>query len=303
MNLLVVWNGGAGKSAQIEELRRELESHRATWIELGRDVDLAAAIADFTAGGGDTVLAAGGDGTVHAVVNAIMQLEDSIQRPQMAIIPLGTANDFAGTLHIPDPIDQAVRAIAPGAAVAVDVIQIRGDGLDRYYSNVAAGGNCVRVSEELTEEIKSRWGAFCYLRGAIGVLADMQSYRITIEMDDETLDAMDSWAVLIANGRTNAGRIEVAPEASPVDGMFDVIIVRDGGIGDMAEIVSGNLLGQFLECEQILYRKAKRVRLHSEPPMRFTLDGELIDREPIEFRVVPGAIKMFVGPEFNAPVG
>ncbi|TWU18044.1 diacylglycerol/lipid kinase family protein [Allorhodopirellula heiligendammensis] len=298
MKQLVFYNQSAGKSAQLDSLRDSLSAHDTTWVELTRDVEIAHEIHEFLTTGGQTVIAAGGDGTVHAVVNGMMQIEHS-KRPKMAIVPLGTANDFAGTLHIPDEIKDAVAVIHHGATTAIDVVRIRGEGLDRYYSNVAAGGNCVRVSEELTDEIKARWGALCYLRGAIGVLADMQSYRITADLDDQRIENLDTWAVLIANGKTNAGRIEVAPHASPSDGMFDVIIIRDGTVLDMVDIVAKNLTGQFLESEQVLFRKAKRIRLQSNPPMRFTLDGELIDEQPIEFEVIPGAIDTFVGPEFQ----
>lgn len=297
MKQLIFYNQSAGKAAQIESLRESLAVDDTTWVELNREVSIDREIQSFVDTGSGTVIAAGGDGTVHAVVNGMMQIEQ-YQRPQLAIVPLGTANDFAGTLQIPDKIEDAVSAIRQGRTANIDVIRIRGEGLDRYYSNVAAGGNCVRVSEELTDEIKSRWGALCYLRGAIGVLADMQSYRISAEIDDERVEDMDTWAVLIANGKTNAGRIEVAPEASPIDGMFDVIIIRDGTVLDMVDIVAKNLTGQFLESEQVMFRKAKRVRLKSNPPMRFTLDGELVDEQPIEFDVVPGAIETYVGPDF-----
>ncbi|EMI54819.1 diacylglycerol/lipid kinase family protein [Rhodopirellula sallentina] len=298
MKLLVIWNGGSGRSTQIDQLRAALRNHDTTWLELDRGVNLSIIIDGFILDGGQTVIAAGGDGTVHAVVNHLMMVAPDT-RPSMAIIPLGTANDFAGTLNILEPVEHAVETLNTGQVEPIDVIRIRGDGLESYYSNVAAGGNCVRVSEQLTDEVKSRWGAFCYVRGAVGVLADMQSYRLTADVDGEVFNQLDSWAVLIANGRTNAGHIEVAPEASPVDGMMDVVIIRDGDVMDMVEIVSGNLLGNFLECDQVIFRKAKRIGLQSDPPMRFTLDGELIDREPIEFEVVPSAIRMFVGPDFR----
>ncbi|TWT73875.1 diacylglycerol/lipid kinase family protein [Allorhodopirellula solitaria] len=294
MKQLVFYNQGAGKAAQFESLREGLDTPETTWVELNRQVEVATTIDQFVTAGGDTVIAAGGDGTVHAIVNGLMQISLQ-QRPRMGIVPLGTANDFAGTLQIPDDINEAIGLIHAGITTAIDVIHIRGEGLDRYFSNVAAGGNCVRVSEELTDEIKSRWGALCYLRGAVGVLADMQSFRITAEIDDQRIENLDTWAVLIANGKTNAGRIEVAPEASPADGLFDVIIIRDGNVLDMVDIVAKNLTGQFLASEQVMSCKAKRIKLLSEPPMRFTLDGELIDEQPIEFEVVPAAIRTYVG--------
>ncbi len=294
MKNLLFWNGGSGKAESVEELRTSLLDTTTTWVEMTRDVDLRSEIEKAIDGGCETVIAAGGDGTVNAVVNALMKVDEQ-RRPSFAIVPLGTANDFSGTLAIPDDVDQAVQLFQTTRPTLVDMVRISGDGFERYYANVAAGGNCVRVSEQLTDELKKRWGPLSYIRGSVGVLADMETYRITAEVDGERFEQLDSWAVLVANGRTNAGRIEVAPEASPHDGMLDVIIIKDGSVLDMVEIVAGNLTGSFLECDQVIFRQAKRLQLRSDPPMRFTLDGEVIDEEPIEFNVVAGALRVYVG--------
>jgi diacylglycerol kinase (ATP) len=101
MKQLIFYNQSAGKAAQIASLRASLAADETTWVELNRELEIAREIQNFMTAGGETVIAAGGDGTVHAVVNGIMQIEQS-KRPKMAIVPLGTANDFAGTLQIPD---------------------------------------------------------------------------------------------------------------------------------------------------------------------------------------------------------
>lgn len=299
MSNLLIWNQGSGRAAEIEAFRRALPPDSTSWIQLTRDLDLPTTIRDAASRGCDAVIAVGGDGTVNAVVNGLMQVEPG-QRPPMAILPLGTANDFAGTLSIPDDPIAAMNLIRHDGKCPIDVIKISGEGFQRYYANVAAGGNCVRASEELTDEIKQRWGAFSYLRGAAGVLTDMFSYRVSVTVDNMAIENLSSWAILVANGKTNAGRIQVAPEASPADGLLDVILIRDGDVTDMLEIIAGNLTGNFLECDQIIFRQAKKLQLRSDPPMRFTLDGEVIDQEPVEFEVMSGAIKMFVGPEFIA---
>ena len=260
MTNLVFWNRGSGKAEQVERLRKALPSATTTWVQMTRDVNLRETIQKELECECDIVFAAGGDGTVNAVVNALMEI-DSARRPSMAVIPLGTANDFAGTLAIPDEIEEAVALFRDSQPIPMDVVRITGSGFERYYANVAAGGNCVRVSEELTDDIKSRWGAFSYLRGAVGVLADMKSFRVNAEMDGQRIGDFNSWAVLVANGKTNAGRIEVAPAASPVDGLLAVVLIKDGDVMDMVEIVAGNLLGNFLECEQVVYRQARRLKL------------------------------------------
>lgn len=286
----VIWNGGSGKAAQVQELRRLLSNIPTQWTEMRRDVDLRDSIASA---GCSTVIAAGGDGTVNAVVNAMMKL-DAAERPILSVIPMGTANDFAGTLAIEDDMNIAVDQMLHSDPVRMDVVKVFSENYQRWFANVAAGGNCVRVSEEMTDEIKQRWGALSYVRGAVSVLADMDSYQVRIAIDGDTMN-LQSWAILIANGRTNAGRIEVAPLASPNDGLLDVILIKDGNVMDMVEIVAGNLSGAFEQCDQVIYRQAKCVELQSSPPMRFTMDGEIVDEEPIRFCIEPAAIPMHVG--------
>ncbi len=290
------WNPRSGRAEQIESLREVLDARYAVqWIELSADLDLPKTLQEQVALGVETVIAAGGDGTVNAAVNGLMQI-DAARRPSLCILPAGTANDFAVNLNIPDDLQLAAELL-DHSPIPVDVAELssypsNGAPLKHYFANVAAGGNCVRVSESMTSEIKQSWGAFSYLRGAIHVLADMDTYTITVTLDEEQISDLTSWAMLVANGRTNAGRIEVAPQASVSDGLLDVIIIRDGTIADMLEIAAANLLGDFLAHDQIIFRQVKQLKLESDPPMRFTIDGEVIDQEPVQFRVLSGAVRM-----------
>lgn len=303
MQRLLIWNGDSGQATAYAHVRKRSHADASTQIiEMTRELDLIAAVTRACDEGCQVVVAAGGDGTVNAVVNAMMSI-GAAYRPRLAILPLGTANDFAATLAIPDDIDQALDLSYSQQALPIDVVKIRAHHVQRYFANIAAGGNSVRVSEEMTAEIKARWGAFCYLRGGLPVLADLKTFRITAQCDTETFSDIDTWAVLVANGKTNAGRIVVAPNASPNDGLLDVIIIRDGNVMDIMEIISQALLGSYLECDQVIYRQVQNLRLQSVPGMRFTIDGEVIDEEPVEFEVVAGAISMNVGDEFWAESG
>jgi diacylglycerol kinase (ATP) len=291
---LLIWNGKAGKAQLIDQLRMKFDTATTRFVEMTRGLDLVAVIRESAC---EVVVAAGGDGTVNAVVNALMRIETS-ERPRLAVLPIGTANDFASTLALPDDIAECVDLLTTSQHLPVDVVRIEADGFERYYANIAAGGNSVRVAEEMTDELKSAWGAFCYLRGGLEVLSDLKSFRITADCGGELLHDLDTWAVLVANGRTSAGRIAVAPEASPIDGLLDVIIIRDGTALDIVEIVSNALLGSYLECEQVLFRQVPYLTLHSVPGMRFTLDGEVVDQEPVRFEIEAGAIEMYFGSEF-----
>lgn len=298
MERLLIWNGSSGQAAQHARWLTEVGRDGAVQVvDLSSDANLNDVIASACNAGCRTVIAAGGDGTVNAVVNSMMSIERGL-RPNLAIVPLGTANDFAATLCIPDDVEQALELIRTNRPVPVDVVKIHAQDFVRYYANIAAGGNSARASDLITDEIKARWGAFCYLRGGLPLLADLETYQITAVCDNEEFADIGCWAVLVANGKTNAGRIVVAPYASPVDGLLDVIIIRDGTVFNIVDIVTQALLGNYLECEQVIHRQVRRLRLHSIPGMPFTIDGEVIDEEPVEFEAVAGAISMYVGHAF-----
>lgn len=298
MNRLLVWNGGSGQAAvHAEWIRRVGQDRGVRVVDLSDDCYLTKVIATACGAGCKTVIAAGGDGTVNAVVNSIMPLEPE-RRPSLAILPLGTANDFAGTLQIPDDVEQAYALLQTDQLLPVDVAKIHARDFVHYYANIAAGGNSVRASDMITDDVKSRWGAFAYLRGGLPVLADLETFRVTAVCDAEEFADIDCWAVLVANGRTNAGRIVVAPYASTIDGLLDVIIIRGGTVLDIVDILAQGLLGNYLECDQVIHRHVRRLKLNSVPGMRFTIDGEVIEEEPVEFEAMPGAISMYVGEAF-----
>lgn len=295
---LVIHNPGSGNAQAAESLENLLAPHSTHVEQLTRGTNLTKLIQTATNSGCKLIIAAGGDGTVNAVVNAMMQLP-RVSRPRLAILPLGTANDFAGTLALPNNVEEASNLISQSTSyLPMDIIEVRSSDIVRYYANIAAGGNSVRVTEEMTSELKERWGAFCYLRGAVGVLGDLESYHIRAQIDQESIENLDTWAVLVANGKTNAGRILVAPHASPNDGLMDVILIKNGTVVDIVEIVSGAIFGNYLECEQVIFRQCQSFTLHSTPDMRFTMDGEVIDEEPVQFSVQAGAIDMLVGPNY-----
>jgi diacylglycerol kinase (ATP) len=300
---LVIWNGKSGNAGLFEQVYDHLANHAPMQVvQLQEDVDLPDVIRRAVLQEGcRMVIAAGGDGTVNSVVSAIMQIEQQA-RPRLVIIPLGTANDFAGTLAIENDVRLIVNSIDKESFVPVDVVRTRGLGFERYFANVAAGGNSVRVTDSMTEELKSTWGAYCYVRGAISVLGELETYKVQIETQDSKIE-VESWGVLVANGRTNAGRIAVAPLASPIDGLLDVVIVRDGDVLDMIDFAAKTLLTSLLDSDLVLFQQVERLRVQSNPVMKFTLDGELLDEVPQEFEVVPGAIEMLVGPEFKQMYG
>lgn len=298
---LVVWNSQAG-GARTEAAQVVLNAFRlyelATIVEAD-ERSLSAALREI-GDSLDNVVVAGGDGTLHHVLN---MLGPRLDRIRLAVLPIGTGNDFCRSLGMPlDPV-AAYEAIAAGDVRRIDLAEVESPDSRRLFINVANGGNSNRVSECMTDEMKSRWGAWCYLRGAIDVLTDLQGFETTLLLDDGPAETYAAWNVIVANGRTAAGGAEVAPQADLEDGLLDTIIVLDQPSPyDLAALMAEFFLGNYLNDERVVFRRARSVELRMSPESNFMVDGEVVGGQPLRFRVLPGALQVYVGPEYARPV-
>lgn len=249
--------------------------------------------------GTEIVVAAGGDGTANAVVNGVVAATPEAtaeERPTVAILPLGTGNDAARSLGIPLELDAAVATLARREIRPVDLLRIRGP-VERLALNAAAGGFSGEVDEELDEETKRRWGPTAYLRSALEAVPDLRDYRTTLALDDGEPREVDAFSVVVANGRTIAGGIPVAPDARVDDGRLDVVVVRAAPLAEIAALVPRILVGEHADHDLVTLRRARSVRVESEPGMWFNADGELVGKDFTAVDVVPGAVQAVVGRE------
>jgi diacylglycerol kinase (ATP) len=247
----------------------------------------------------DLIAAAGGDGTIHAVVNG---MATDFKRACLGVIPLGTGNDLVRTLAIPDDPLQAFEVLTTGTERRLDLIRVESAGQRVYCVNVASGGFSGQMQEALTDELKATWGPLAYLRGAFNVLPDLKEYQTDLRLDDGSVERLQALNVIVASGRTAAGGYQVAPQANPEDGLLDVLVIPYAPLLDLAYIAARLLAGDYHHTEQVLYRQARQVRVDSRPGMWFSIDGDLLTNEPIQFTVMPQALRVIVGPEYRADV-
>lgn len=294
--VIVIWNGRAGSAERADEFRAQLQRFPNYTVCETESAEAARQLAqEAVRRGAAQIVAAGGDGTVNAVINGMSDRWDS---STLAILPVGTGNDLCRTLAIPlDPQD-AVPLLAAGEVRRIDLVEVETNGHRTFYANAATGGNSDRVKDCLTDELKRRWGPLCYLRGGIGLLADLTGYETTISFDDEPPQHFTAWNLVLANGRTSAGGLELAPRANPEDGLLDVVVVLDGTAVDIAVLAAQFALADYLESDQVVFRQARRVSVQSEPPIRFSADGELIETQPVTFTIRPQALRVVVGPDY-----
>ncbi len=292
----VLFNPRAGSADRIEELRAALAADpRVTLRELGPDDDLgrAAGEAGTTY---DVVAVAGGDGTVHTAINGLVTAR---ARAALAVIPLGTGNDFCRTMAIPlDPV-AAVALLRTGQPRAVDVAKLGGDRTG-FMVNAATGGFSGRVAADVTPDLKAFWGPLAYLRGAVGTVTNPPQYRLTVRFDDGAPESFDALNVVVANARTAGGGTPVAPTANPEDGLLDVVVVRSAGALELSVVAARLMHGDYLGDENVVHRLARKVEIESHPALPVSIDGELDEGARFTFEVVPGALRVLAGPEYRA---
>lgn len=244
------------------------------------------------------VVAAGGDGTVHAVVNGLMGADEGTDRPTLAVVPLGTGNDLARSLGLPPEPREALRHLASARRTVMDVLRVRGAERPPFFcANVVAGGFGGQVEDEMTDAQKEALGPLAYLQAALKMITRLRVYRIRVRLDDGECVRLAAYSVVVCNGRFAAGGIPIAPRARLDDGLLNVVLVPAGHLADAGRLAAHIAAGTHLdESEKIQVARARRVEISSEPGMPYSMDGELTGPERRAlFEVVPGALEVLAG--------
>ena len=271
----------------IRERLRLLNPDRFCISEQAGDAEkFANEAADF-----ELIVSAGGDGTLNEVVNGIAQ---GGCNAVLGVLPLGTGNDFARTLGVPNNLDTAIEQITAGKTRAIDLVRVTSDSV-RYFANVSSGGFSGVVDEKLTPDMKRTWGPLAYLRSAAAAFSELRGYATQVTLDDAEALELDLYNVVVANGRYVAGGIPIAPEAELADGLLDIVLIPERGPTDLAILAAQIVVGKHLSSDAIIFRRAKKIAISSRPGMWFNVDGELIGNEPATFELLPGALRCVVG--------
>lgn len=238
------------------------------------------------AAGADLVVAAGGDGTINEVVNGLASIPEALSRARLALLPLGTGNDFARTLGVEDPED-AVDAIAHGRERRVDLVALGA----RVFLNASAGGFTAETSARVSSELKQAVGPLAYLIGGAQALIDYEPVRARVASPVVTTD-VDLQLYAVCNGAYIGGGHQLAPSARPDDGLLDVCVVRASSTLDFLALLPRLSAGTHVDDEDVLYFRTREVTLTFERPIRVNTDGEVLHADRCEYRVQPGAVRV-----------
>lgn len=279
-------NPASRKGADIAgEIRQHL-ADRAVIV----DVDSASAAATTRSVAAlrddvDVVIAAGGDGTLHYVARALVG-----SPTPLAVIPLGTANDFARSVGLPLELAPAIETALGGEVSAVDVGCINGE---VSYLNEAGVGVIEDVTNEISSRRKQVLGSLEYVYAAARAClrADPVHLRLTIDGELESRIALQ---LLVGVGRYFGPAIEIAPGASPDDGLLHLCIVEASSSFDLVAAAFHLMRGNHEHADQLEVRQATCVTIETPAPRPIYADGEVVAETPARIEVIPSGLRVRV---------
>jgi diacylglycerol kinase (ATP) len=293
----VICNPSSGGGAYDPDvLRAEFDGYELDWVQTEGPGDASEAAREWRDG---LLIVAGGDGTINDAVNGLGKAGFP-EGVTLGILPAGTGNDLAATLCVPDDPDEAEDVIRQGRVRTLDVARVRSDGIgERFFINVATGGLGAEISDANEGELKKRWGKLSYLRASLEVAKDFDVRELDLYLDGE-LHRVRAVNVVVGNCRFAGGGWLAAPRANPEDGLLDVVIIEKLGLPDLLQLAPASMArADYVDKEGVFSARAKEIRVETQPPgLDFTVDGEVVGDDPAQFSVVPGALKVIVGPDY-----
>jgi len=287
-----------GKSADDDDLRDAVAHWRKQGVALSVRVtweagDAERYVAEAIEAGVDCVVAAGGDGTLSEVAATLAcRPEPAEDLPTLALLPLGTANDFATAAGVPAEMRDALGLVAAAPAVAVDLLKVQADDGEHWCANLASGGFGTEVTVETDEGLKKMLGGLAYLITGIAKLGRIEPIPARISGEDFRWEG-EFIALGIGNGRQAGGGQALCPDALINDGLLDLTIIPELQ-GELAGTASTLLTqGKHAALERIATRaRLPWLELRGEQPITLNLDGEPVHSRHFRIECVPGRLRM-----------
>ena len=279
-----------GKKANYETVRSAISTVREKYRDLEVRVtyeygDVARFVLEAHREGVERLIIGGGDGSVNEIVNALAKLPGK-ERPELAIVPLGTANDFATACTIPPDILESLHLAVSGTTTPVDIVSAN----DRFFINIATAGFGAQVTADTPPELKNFLGGGAYTLTGILKILDFVPYHAIMRTPEYEKEETGIIAA-VCNGRQAGGGQVLAPGAYINDGLLDVLIVSPFPLADLAKVLE-EIRFPSLEGRYIKYFQTPWIETETDEPAPVNFDGEPYRSHKIRFEVIPGAIDL-----------
>ena len=299
MRLALITNPRSGTAPAAERLEELLsaagaEVHTTPIGELAGendagldDAELAGVISKLGARGRpDRVVVAGGDGSIGLAARVAGELGVAL-----AVIPVGTANDFARAYDLPLELDEACAlARAPQAAIRhADLGQVG----RRTFVNAASAGLSVTAARAARPH-KQRLGVLAYAVGALKAAIGAAPLRCRVLCDAYPCYADAAWQVVVAVTGAFGGGSEIGG-VDPADGLLDVAVVPAGSRASLVRRAYGMRSGRLTQQADVAHCRGTVIEVRIDGHPAFNVDGELCHCDPACFRIYPGGFEVVVG--------
>jgi diacylglycerol kinase (ATP) len=248
--------------------------------------------------GFDLVIAAGGDGTVHEVINGLMRIPEE-QRPYLGVVPLGSGNDFSNAIGMDSLPANALRQILTGQPRRVDIgCLVDEHGRREYWDNTVGIGFDTVVTLR-SRRFKLMRGFLIYLLAVIQtIVLDHDSPYLQVETENESWSQKTVMLVLCNGGREGGG-FNVAPQAKLDDGIINYVGIEQVSRPMMFRLLPEVMNGTHARFRQVRTGECKKLSLRSDRPLFTHIDGEIYsglgtDLRQLSVEILPGAIQVMV---------
>ncbi len=232
----------------------------------------------------DMVIAGGGDGTLNVVANSLAK-----HKVPLGILPMGTANDLARTLNLPNNIAQACDVIHRGYQQKIDLGCVNG----QYFLNVASLGLSVEITSKLTKGAKRRWGALAYGVTALQALGQIRLFHATITHNGQS-ERVKTLQIAIGNGRYYGGGMAIAHHATIDDNRLDLYSLEIKHWWQIFYLLTHLPKGEQHLLPWVRTISAESIEINTSRPRKINTDGEITAETPARFTVIPKALSVFV---------
>ncbi len=241
--------------------------------------------------GRSLIVAAGGDGTMNEVLQGICRVNAQRaageKHTALGVLPVGTMNVFSLELGLPSQdISACWSRLTSGRRREIDLWMAN----EHYFVQLAGVGLDAEIIQETPWERKKRLGPLSYVVSAVQVLGRTPPIlRVKIEGRPDLLGSV----VLIGAGKHYGGPVKVFPQADQQDGMLDLLVFRQLGGWEFAQMVRALLESGYDTALDLDYLQVREFTVMAEPEAPYELDGELVqDRTPVHFRPAPFLLKV-----------
>ncbi|WP_040214778.1 YegS/Rv2252/BmrU family lipid kinase [Clostridium polynesiense] len=285
--VMLIYNPKSGEEKSAENLDKIISIHQEHGLyvcpfRLQEDFNLKEALNSSEEY--EYVIAMGGDGALNSVVNALKA--NKIDIP-IAVLPAGTANDFAKFIGIPLNVEEACIQIIKSTPKLMDIGRLN----NSYFTNLASTGFFANPNEPTDDSQKTKMGRVAYTLNAINQIKDIQCYDFKIEAKEYSYEG-SLLGVIVLNGKTMAN-VEVASDASISDGALDVLVVKEQVLeSKFQNVIKLITSGKFENLQGIDYFQTSKLLIQCISQPLTDLDGERGPNLPGKIHCIPKGIRI-----------